>query len=280
MARLDQTKQVVEKLSSQWRGGTPVTVVASAQDLPVEAPPDVRGMYQNAATWIVADTQPAWQVAQTMAHEMLGHHSMRRTLGTKWRPFMHAIQAGIRSGDTRLGLAREMVRSAYVDEAGVFNLSALSESDEIAALAAETGFDVTAGRMAIKQPVRKMALATAGQFAREGLYADVPATFEQLEGMLLTAEHRLRHGGSFWGLGQKLRDWYALLMTKPQNPYQPPMSMRESEFLLREHADQQKAKNDNAGMRLGFQLLVAAVLLVIGAVAFVWNVGYFLGYFR
>jgi len=188
--------RIVSSIVESWRGGTPVTVVASVNDLPVKVPADVKGLYRSGETWIVAGTQPIWQVAQTVAHEVLGHHAMRQTLGSGWRPFMHAIQHGIRSGDHRLQIARTMVRSAYIDESGRFNLSPVGESDEMVALVAELGFDAKQGCLTIENPVRKVAAAVTGQFARETLYLDRPATFEELEGALLAAEHRLRHGGA------------------------------------------------------------------------------------
>lgn len=271
---------IVTAIMGKWLGGLPVNVVANVSDLPVDAPPDARGMYRKDATWIVAETQPGWQVAHTLAHEMLGHHGMRQALGAKWRPFMHAIQSGLRSGDRRLQVARGMVRSAYVDDAGAFNLSAVSESDEIAALVAELGFDPEKGKLSIQQPTRKVAAATAGQFARETLYLDRPATFEELEGALLTAEHQLRHGGPIWGLGFKFRRWYAATMTKPWDPNKPPMSLAQSEFLLREEVDQQQAKSDRKGLYLVLQLVLAALLLGAGILGFFWNVGATVGLFR
>lgn len=271
---------ITEAITSKWRGHTAITVVANPTDLPIPAPDDARGLYKGGETWIVANTQPSWQVAQTLVHEMLGHHSMRKSLGTGWRPFMHAIQAGLRSGDPQLKVARGMVRSAYVDDFGAFNLSAIGESDEIVALAAELGFNAEAGRMGIAQPARKMAIAAAGQFAREQLYMERPAKFADVEGMLLTAEHHLRHGGPLWGLGYQIRRWYASAMTKPWDPNQPPMSLAQSEFLLREETDQRQAKSDRKGLYLVLQLLLAALLLGAGILGFVWNVGATVGHFR
>jgi hypothetical protein len=74
--------------------------------------------------------------------------------------------------------------------------------------------------------------AFESHFARERLYADVPASFDELEGAILTAEHRLRHGGPFWGIGNRLRQCYDAIMAKPWNPNNPPMTLRESEGLL------------------------------------------------
>jgi len=256
---------VVVSIVNGWRGATAVSVVSSVNELPVVAPGDTRGLYKGGETWIVANTQPTWQVAQTLAHEMLGHHSMRKTLGAGWRPFMHAIQAGLRSGDPQLQVARGMVRSAYVDDSGAFNLSAVSESDEIAALVAELGFDTAKGRLAIHRPIQKVAAATAGQFAREALFMDKPATFQDLEGALLTAEHTLRHGGPLWGLGYRWRRWYASAMSKPWDPNQPPMSMRESQNLLQAEKDRATWWSE---MQFGWDSLVllGSVILGVGLV--------------
>ncbi len=187
---------------------------------------------------------------------------------------MHAIQDGLRSGDTRLSYARSLVRDAYKDESGAFNLSPVSESDEITALAAEIGYDAATSRMLIQQPMRKLAVAAFGQFAREGLYLNHPATFEQLEGMLLTAEHRLRHGGPFWGLGFRVKRWYASRMPspKPLDRYKRPMAMAESERLLRAENGR---RYDNARwvgffLNLWFLVLIAGVWLLSALV--LWKI--------
>jgi hypothetical protein len=280
MARYERAKLAVDQIVGNWAGAPHVEVVAQTTDLPIAAPADARGLYRKGAAWIVADTHEYHDVGATLAHEVLGHHGVRESLGAKWRPFMHAIQDGVRAGDMRLRFLRGEVRAAYVDHAGEFNLSSLAESDEIVAAVAEYGFDPVACRLRIQKPAHKLATAAKGQFLREALYLDRPATFEQLEGALVAAEHRLRHGGPVWGLGFRLRRWYASAMSKPWDPNQPPMSLAQSEFLLREEADQQQAKSDRKGLYLVLQLVLAALLLGAGILGFFWNVGSTVGLFR
>jgi hypothetical protein len=264
-----QVTQTVDRIVSGWRGAPPVSVVHATTDLPVPAPTDARGMFRKGEAWVVASTQPTSQVGETLAHEALGHHAMRITLGRSWSPFMHAMQDGMRDGDWRLQCFRDEVRSAYVDDAGDFNLSRVAESDEITAAIVESRFDSATGRMDIKRPWKKLALAAAGHFSREGLYADVPASFEQLEGTILFAEHRLRYGGAFFGLGYRIRHWYASAnMSKPWNPNDRPMSLRESESLLKAENDRLREKEDSkASWGIIFYGLGGLILFIGGAVA-------------
>ena len=258
--------QTVDRIASAWRGAPKITVVQAPSDLPVPAPSDARGMHYKRDTWVVSDTQPANQVGETLAHEAIGHFAMRDTLGGSWRPFMHAVQDGIRSGDWRLACFRQTVCETYVDDSGECNLSTVHVSDEISAAVVEARFDSDSGRLVIQQPMRKAAKAVAGHFAREGLYADVPASFDQLEGALLIAEHSLRHDGLPFGLVRRLNRWYAAAMTKPWNPKAPPMSLHESQNLL--NAEKSRQSNWNGMIVVGQFLLVGFGIAVILYVLF------------
>lgn len=266
MARYEQAKLAVDHIVGNWLGAPSVKVVRQTTDLPIAAPADVRGLYMKGAAWIVAATHTYYDVGATVAHEVLGHHGVRVSLGAKWRPFMHAIQDGLRAGDSRLHLIRGEVRAAYVDHAGKFNLSSVAESDEIVAAVAEYGFDSAAGCLVIQKPAHKMVSAAKGQFLRETMYMDHPATFEQLEGELVAAEHRLRHGGPVWGLGFKLRRWYASAMSKPWNPNSPPMSLAESQSLLKAEKYRLDSNGDwkALGVLLGIVVCVLASVIAIG----------------
>lgn len=226
-------EQAVLRLTGQWRGAPPVTVVPSARDLPFAVPDDTRGafLHGDGKAYIVANSQPLDLVPDTVAHEVLGHHGLRAELGKNWRSFMGALQAGVRSGDWWLNEIRNDVRAAYVDEHGHNYLHSLAEADELAAATVESRFHVPSGRIRVKAPIRARISASIGHFCREVLYADMPVTFQQLLGTILAAEHRLRHGGQFFGLGKRIRDWYAPRMPK-FNPRNPPMSLAESERLL------------------------------------------------
>ncbi|MFZ2306856.1 MAG: hypothetical protein WAW73_17830 [Rhodoferax sp.] len=261
---------IVDRIVSGWRGAPQVTIVESVSDLPVQGPSDVRGLFYRGGTWVVVDNQASIEVPRTLAHEVIGHHAMRDTLGGSWRSFMHAVQGGIRSGDWRLGYFQQDVRGRYTDGTGVCNLSPTQESDEIAAAVVELLFDGQSGRLAVNQPFRKIARAGLGHAAREGLYLDRPVCMDELLGTLLAAEHRLRFGGPLWGLGRRLRDWYAPRMPK-FNPKAPPMSLRESERLL-------KAENDriaSKGVVLQELLSVGMVLGLIAFFALLWIIGSF-----
>lgn len=260
--------QVVEKIVGRWRGAPPVTVVSWPKDLPVRgAPSDVRGMYMSGETWVVANTQSTTRVGETLAHEALGHHAMRDMLGSGWRSFMYALNHGARSGDVKLAGMREYVKRVYVNDSGDCNLSAVQVGDEVAAAVVEYRFDGKTGRLEVEQPARKLATAAAGHFARETLYMDKPATFEELEGALLAAEHRLRFGSGFFGLGYWARRWYAsATMSKPWNPKAPPMSMQESESLL-------KAANDRSADWNEWKIIGLLLVVAVGALIAIFGFG-------
>lgn len=229
---MQHARAEVQRLENAWRGGPGVTLVQSVADLPFPAPNDVRGAFLpgSGEVFVVANTQTSGQVAGTMAHEVLGHRGLRADLGRSWQEFMFGIQSGLRSGDGQLQRFRDGVRSVYVDNNGVFNLSVVQEADEITAAVVESRFRSDTGRMHVDQPLRKRISAAMGHFYRETLYADRPVSFDQLEGAILAAEHRLRFGGAFFGIGRRLKDWYAPPMSF--DPYKPPMTMEESQRML------------------------------------------------
>lgn len=228
-----QAQQAVLRLTSQWRGAPPVTVVANARDIPGVDFDDARGAFRPAHkdVFIVANTQPLAQVADTMVHETLGHHGMREHLGLHWRGFMHAVQGGIRGGDWWLAEVRHDVRRAYVDDYGQPYLTPVQEADEVVAAVTETFFRPESGRIEIKTPIRARVAAARGHFNREILYRDWPVSMLQLLGTILAAEHRLRHGSAWWGIGHRLREWHTARMPK-FDPLARPMSLDESQTLL------------------------------------------------
>lgn len=254
--------QTVARIVGGWRGAPPVAVVESPQDLPVPAPSDVRGLFHRGATWVVADTQPPAQIGATLAHEVLGHAAMRETLGASWRSFMHALQDGVRAGDQPMRGFRDSVARVYVDDKGECNLSSVQMGDEVTAAVVECRYNSATGRLDIVQPGRKVVMAAVGHVAREWLYLDRPASFDELEGALLAAEHRLRFGGAFYGLGYQLRRWYASRMPK-FNPKAAPMSLAESERLLRNAGGSERAwRNFWFFLKLEFPILLGGLFFV------------------
>lgn len=262
-----QAEQAVLRLTGQWRGAPPVTVVPSARDLPFAVPDDTRGAFLRGSgrAYIVANAQTLDLVPDTVAHEVLGHHAFHATLGQRWQSFMIGLQQGMRSGDWRLQCFRDHVRSIYVGADGSCNLRPVQESDEVVAAIVESRFSHESLRMEIQDPVRKRALAIAGQIARERLYLDRPVTFQELEGMILEAEHRLRHGGPLWGLGFRLKQWYGASMGKPMGAKNPPRSLAESERLLKSEAMRLQGLEDWRAMWIllsGISALLALIALI------------------
>lgn len=260
-------EQIVQRLTASWRAAPPVRVVQQTADLPMPVPEDVRGVYRarGGDVWIIEATQLRSEIPGTVAHEVLGHHAPRKALGANWSTFMGALHSGIRAGDARLLHVRNRVRSAYVDDSGAFNLSRIQEADEITAHCAELAFDGQRGRLHVGAPLRRRFEAAKGQFLRDALYADVPATFDQLVGVLLAAEHRLRHGGPLWGLGTRIRDWYAPAMPK-FDPLARPMSLDESQTLLAAEAYRRKSAGEWKAMAMFAGAVLSGLVFVCSVI--------------
>lgn len=264
-SHFQQAEQAVANLTSTWRRSPAVTVVRSVADLPFTAPADARGAFlpRTGETYIVANTQPLAQITDTVAHEVLGHLGMRQHLGRHWREFMGAVQDGVRRGDWWLGEFRHDVRRAYVDDQGQAYLTPIQEADEVVAAVTETFFRPESGRIEVKTPVRARLAAALGHFNREVLYREVPVCMLQLLGTILAAEHRLRHGSSWWGIGHRLREWHTARMPK-FDPHARPMSLDDSKALLDKTGDWAPALKEMGSMAG----LIVCALSFVGAIVY------------
>lgn len=225
---LSRAQHQAGKIAALWRGAPPIAVVATPADLPVPAPADARGVFVQGKVWVVASTQHPLDVARTLSHEVIAHHGLRKALGPAWRDFMGAVQGGVHAGDMDLQDLRLEVRSAYRG----MGLSRTAEADEMAAGVVERGINSRTGRFEPQRPMAKRVAAAMAHFKRESLYAEVPVSYDELEGALLAAEHHVRYGGRFFGLGRRLRGWYAARMPQKWDIHEPPMSLDESERLI------------------------------------------------
>lgn len=253
----------VNGLMSRWAGAPSITVVPTVRDLPAKnVPSDVRGMHRAGETWIVAEAhQRPSLVGYTVAHEALGHHAMRETFGKTWRSLMHAVADGASSGDMRLHGFRSYIRGTYVDANGNCNLSKQGLADEMTAAIVEQRFNDKSGRLEIDRPAVKLAMAAKGVFAREVLYLDSPATFHEVEGSILAAEHVLRHGSPFWGLAFQIKRLYAAAMSNPWDPKASPMSLADSERLLK--AEKDRIQNIEELKGIGHLIISFVLVLVV-----------------
>lgn len=254
-------EKIVRKIVSGWYSSPPITVVNSTTELPFYAPDDVRGAYRikTKEAFIVSNNHFPSEIAGTIAHEVIGHHGVRVHKHGFWRSFMFGIQDGLRQGDKNLSRYRSHVKAAYIDEAGNFNLTPVQEADEIVASIVETKFDGASGRLKIDHPFSKQWLAMRRHISRESLYLDRPVSFEEVEGVALAAEHRLRHGDAFFGIGRRLKEWYSPEMPK-YNPSKPPMSVEESQRLLKAEDDRVRWWRD---LKFGFDGIVLIACMII-----------------
>lgn len=264
----------VARITAGYRGMPDVTVVATPEDLPYFVPDDTRGLYIDGEVHIVAETTITMgTLAQTLGHEAVGHHAMRAMLGKEFKPFMSAIKAGLAAGDPQLLAVQERVRSAYARDDGTFTLSAWKESDEIAAEVVERYIDPTTGRFRPPQPFRARLAHAVGDFWRQGMFFQHPASHRELSGKLLAAQHHLQHGGPLFGVVNRAQEWYAAHFIKKWYEHRM-LSHDECKRMLREA---QSWEDTKAGWGLlgGFLCIIGSLALagfvVISFINFGWH---------
>lgn len=252
---------VVYWFTSRWQRGPKVHIAPTARHLPVLAPEDARGLFYRGEVHVVAEQAPT-TVVQTLAHEAVGHYGMRKWLGAEWPTFMRGIQNGAKSGDMGLRQLQAHIRQTYVDGKGNYQLSALQESDEIAAYAAEELICYQTGTLRPDRAWQKAFLATRGRLIREGLLLDGSISREELEGALFLAAKHMEAGP--WSKAQDristfLAAWGIIWPMAKFDPLKPPRSLSENLDLLR-RADQQVRDKEERGAL--WDLFVGGISLV------------------
>ncbi|WP_395026279.1 hypothetical protein [Comamonas odontotermitis] len=220
--------------TARWHRGPKVHIAPTARDLPVPAPDDARGLYWGGAVHLVAE-QPLDSMAQTLAHEAIGHHGLRQLMGSEWKHFMRHISEGVRAGEPGLQQICQHIRRTYTDDAGNYQLTARQESDEISGYLAEQLLCFSTGSIKPDRPLSQALQAVKGRVLREGLCLDRNVSRSELEGALLLADLNMQ-GWPWLPVRHRIRRFWRscgnmLGMSKP-NPYKPPMSMQESQRLL------------------------------------------------
>lgn len=250
-----------------------MTVAPTARHLPFPAPNDARGMHWRGEVHLVANQAPD-SLAQTVAHEAIGHFGLRALLGDEWPHFMRHIQDGVRAGDPGLLKIREHIRAAYVDDLGEYCLNPMQEADEIAAYVAEEILCMRTGEIRPARPWRQALQAVKGRFLREVMHLERPVSRAELEGMLLLAVRRMERGPRASVKERIGRLWAACCsMAAMFDPRKPPMSLEESQRLLRD------AEKHEVAMRQWKDMFISmySLLQVLGAVVIVGSLFWLLG---
>jgi hypothetical protein len=257
-AHLLRASSIANWFADRWQAGPKMTVAPTARHLPFPAPDDARGLHWRGEVHLVA-TQAPDSLAQTVAHEAIGHFGLRALLGAEWPHFMRHIQLGIREQDPGLLKIREHIRAAYVDDLGEYCLNPMQEADEIAAYVAEEILCMRTGEIRPARPWRQALQAVKGRFLREVMHLERPVSRAELEGMLLLAVRRMERGprdSVQEGIG---RLWAACCsMAAMFDPRKPPMSLEESQRLLRD-ADAWESKKRS--FRSTISMLPVAIVL-------------------
>lgn len=247
----DRVERQVQRIAARWRAAPTIAVVPTADDLPVDAPDDARGLFMDGRVWVVAD-QPAHAIARTVAHEAVAHHGLREHLGPAWAELMSAMNDGARGNCEHLVDLRHEVRYAYGDD-----LHPAELADEMAAGIVERGVNLRNGQFEPENPLRKRATAALAHFQREWLYRHVPAGYDEIEGHLLAAQRYLQRGRAS-ALGRWLHRWYPRAMHKPMGASIPPRDLAESARWLK--AERDKDFSSAAGsLVLGVLIMLASI---------------------
>ncbi|MBD9582969.1 hypothetical protein IB269_16375 [Delftia sp. DLF01] len=270
-SRTHRAAAIVNWLTSRWKSGPVVRIAPTARHLPFPAPDDARGLHWNGTVHLVANQAPD-SLAQTLAHEAVGHYGLRAMLGKEWPHFMRHIQLGLQAGDPGLRTLQRHIRAAYVDEAGRFCLSPRQEADEIAAYAAEELLCLQSGRIRPGRPLAQAIEAWKGRALREGLLLERGVSRQELEGALLLAAQRME-GGPLgpvrrWIGRRQMRSATIALM---RDLNKPPMSLEESERLLKAEEDRLHRKGETKGFLAGIGLIVSFPLLLACIGIMIWG---------
>ncbi len=186
-------QKAIAPVLKRWENGPNVTVVATTKDLPMKAPGDVHGVYAGGKVYLVAaNIGSKAKAMEVLTHEAIAHHGLREMLGGDWKKFMGNIQLALKTGNKPLAAIRQEVRSAYVDDAGKFNLSELQEADEIAAKVVEQAVDAD-GNFRPGFGFVKSVYAKVVEFLRS-IGIDVKMTHAELQGALVNAQRFLEVG--------------------------------------------------------------------------------------
>lgn len=246
----------VRRITRAWRHGPPVHVIASHKEFPGRADDCTHAMYHRGEVYLL-DGAPA-DVERLVAHEAVAHHGVRSLLGPRgWSDFMLAVRAGARDGDPKLHMIEKRTRQVY----GL--LRPKLEADEMVAKLAEIRVDIRTGKLRIDRPLLKRWAALRARLARELLQRSVPATMEEIEGVLLESEGLIWDGRCptvpWWR-------WYCRGMTgKPMGPARPARSWEEAKRLYEASDKRKDAWN-------GFLAFLLVLLLVIGLPLWAWSV--------
>lgn len=190
--RVDWARRFVGKITSGWHNGPKVEVVAHPGEIPVGARGvDVWGRYARGTAWICAH-QPTHTLAQTLAHESIGHHGLRALLRGRWVRFMEGVHAATR--DRKEGRLRKLVRNIkarYAGRDGRCRLSPIVLADELAAHVAGERTDAVDGRFNARRRVR-VRFADMRKKLHQAARRPLKVGYDALVSMLKAAADRIK----------------------------------------------------------------------------------------
>lgn len=189
-------KKIIDELTATWENGPKFKAVATAKELPIAAPRDTRGwVSEKGMAYIVASNHVSRDaIAQTLAHEAIGHYGLWKSLGKDGKAkFERNLQLALKTGNKPLAKIRDKVRRLYVDDTGKFNLSPEEEANEIAAFAVEEAVDPVTGEFTTGMSWLKQFWAQIADFLR-GLGLPVKFTKAELHGLLVASMKGLQVG--------------------------------------------------------------------------------------
>jgi hypothetical protein len=162
-------REILKKPLKRLEGTIPVEIVDRVEQLPFEAPSDVRGAYYQGQVWLVAENLTEQEALRTLTHEVVGHLGLETLLGPKeFKALLNEVNLMKRAGNKAIQQAAQHVFETHG------KLDPDTEAREILAYLAESGIQNSLIRRivaAIRRFLARMGLADLGTAEIESLIA-------------------------------------------------------------------------------------------------------------
>ncbi|HEX7012645.1 MAG TPA: hypothetical protein VF161_07855, partial [Steroidobacteraceae bacterium] len=164
-----RVREILKTPLKRLEGTISVEVVDRVDQLPFDAPSDVRGAYYQGQVWLVAENLTEQEALRTLTHEVVGHLGLEALLGPReFKALLNEVNLMKRAGNKAIQQAAQHVFETHG------KLDPDTEAREILAYLAESGIQNSLIRRivaAIRRFLARMGLADLGTAEIESLIA-------------------------------------------------------------------------------------------------------------